>query len=48
MLANFQKEQLWGTKLRAATQLLLAQPELKTAVERAMANANPEGSPDDE
>jgi tetratricopeptide (TPR) repeat protein len=48
VLASFQKEQLWGTKLRAATQLLLAQPELKTAVERAMANANPEGSPDDE
>ncbi len=48
VLASFQKEQLWGAKLRAATQQLLAQPDLKTAVERAMANANPEGSPDDE
>lgn len=39
VLDNYQKEQLWGTKLRGAARDLLAQPELKAAVERAMANA---------
>ena len=39
VLEAFQKEQLWGEKLRAATRRLLARPELKPAVERAMANA---------
>jgi tetratricopeptide (TPR) repeat protein len=35
----FQKDQLWGPKLRATTSRLLAQPALKAAVERANANA---------
>jgi len=39
VLDSYQKEQLWGTKLRASTRDLLARPELKAAVERAMANA---------
>ena len=42
----FQKEQLWGPRLRASTGLLLAQPALKPAVERATANAG--GSSDQE
>jgi len=37
---SYQKEQLWGPKLRAAARNLLSQPELKSAVERASANAN--------
>ena len=37
---RYQKDQLWGPKLRAAARHLLSQPELKTAVERASANAN--------
>ena len=36
----FQKEQLWGPKLRATAARLLAQPQLKAAVERATANAS--------
>jgi tetratricopeptide (TPR) repeat protein len=36
---SFQKEQLWGPRLRAVTGRLLALPELKPAVERAQANA---------
>jgi tetratricopeptide (TPR) repeat protein len=39
VLDSYQKEQLWGEKLRADTRQLLSQPELKSAVERAMANA---------
>jgi tetratricopeptide (TPR) repeat protein len=39
VLDSFQKEQLWGEKLRAATRKLLGQPELKAVVDRAMANA---------
>jgi cytochrome c-type biogenesis protein CcmH/NrfG len=35
----FQKEQLWGPKLRESTARLLADPSLKAAVERATANA---------
>jgi tetratricopeptide (TPR) repeat protein len=37
---SYQKDQLWGPKLRAAARSLLSQPELKSAVERASANAN--------
>ena len=37
---EYQKEQLWGPKLREAARLLLAEPSLKPAVERAKANAN--------
>ncbi|MEB3270624.1 MAG: tetratricopeptide repeat protein [Synechococcus sp.] len=48
VLDSFQKEQLWGDKLRASTRLLLADPELKAAVERANANADGgTGSEDD-
>ncbi len=36
---SFQKEQLWGPRLREVTGRLLALPELKPAVERALANA---------
>ena len=36
----YQKEQLWGVKLRAATGRLLALPELKPSIERASANAS--------
>jgi tetratricopeptide (TPR) repeat protein len=43
VLDTYQKEQLWGPNLRAATQKLLAEPELKTAVDRANANASTEG-----
>ncbi len=38
---SYQKEQLWGVRLRGATKELLARPALKAAVERAMANAGP-------
>ena len=39
VLPSFQQEQLWGTKLRAATARLLSRSELRTVVERAQANA---------
>ena len=39
VLDSYQKEQLWGPKLRAATRQLLALPALKPAVERALLNA---------
>lgn len=39
VLASYQKEQLWGSRLRTATATLLAQPVLKADVERAQANA---------
>ncbi|MCP9850311.1 tetratricopeptide repeat protein [Cyanobium sp. Morenito 9A2] len=45
VLESYQKEQLWGTKLRAATQRLLGRPELKQAVDRALVNASM-GSPE--
>jgi tetratricopeptide (TPR) repeat protein len=45
VLESHQKEQLWGTRLRAATSVLLAQPALRADVERAQANA---GSNSDE
>jgi tetratricopeptide (TPR) repeat protein len=35
----YQKEQLWGPRLREATRRLLAEPSLKPAVDRAKANA---------
>ncbi|MFZ0408239.1 MAG: tetratricopeptide repeat protein [Cyanobium sp.] len=43
----FQKEQLWGVKLRAATGRLLALPELKPTIERASANATGQDKDDD-
>ena len=45
VLESHQKEQLWGTRLRAATGTLLSQPALRADVERAQANA---GSNSDE
>jgi tetratricopeptide (TPR) repeat protein len=39
VLDAYQKDQLWGEKLRAVTRQLLNQPELKLVVDRAMANA---------
>jgi len=42
VLESYQKDQLWGPKLRQATQELLLQNELKAVVERAKANANPD------
>jgi tetratricopeptide (TPR) repeat protein len=38
-LESYQKEQLWGPRLRTATRQLLALPELKPVVERALLNA---------
>jgi cytochrome c-type biogenesis protein CcmH/NrfG len=46
VLDSYQKEQLWGTKLRAATRQLLALPELKAVVERALLNATAAGPED--
>ncbi len=36
---DYQKEQLWGPRLREATRRLLAEPTLRPAVDRAKANA---------
>lgn len=44
---SHQKEQLWGPRMRAATQKLLLLPDLKAAVDRANANASPEGGNDE-
>ncbi len=46
VLEAYQKEQLWGPRLRASTQTLLGSPSLKAAVDRASANAS--GSSDTE
>jgi tetratricopeptide (TPR) repeat protein len=48
VLDSYQKEQLWGSRLRAATASLLTQPALKPDVERAQANAGGSSSDDDE
>jgi tetratricopeptide (TPR) repeat protein len=45
VLEAYQKEQLWGNRLRAATSSLLGQAALKADVERAQANAG--GNSDD-
>jgi|TARA_B100001741_G_scaffold58133_1_gene45546 tetratricopeptide (TPR) repeat protein len=45
VLPDHQKQQLWGLSLRLATRDLLTNPGLKTAVERAQANADPSSSP---
>ncbi len=45
VLPDHQKQQLWGLSLRLATRDLLTNPGLKTAVERAQANADPSISP---
>ena len=48
VLESFLKDQLWGTKLRASTKQLLALHELKAVVERANANASPEGNSEED
>ena len=48
VLESYQKEQLWGAQLRAVTQKLLSLQDLKAVVERAHANASPEGSPEED
>ena len=45
VLPDHQKQQLWGLSLRLATRDLLTNPGLKTAVDRAQANADPSSSP---
>ena len=47
VLDSYQKDQLWGDKMRTAARQLLSQPELKAAVERAQANASPGTDPED-
>ena len=39
VLESYQKEQLWGPRLRAATRQLVRRNELKASLERAQANA---------
>jgi len=48
VLESYQKEQLWGSRLRMATASLLTQAALKPDVERAQANAGGSSSDDDE
>jgi len=48
VLDAYQKEQLWGERLRRSTQTLLSLPELKSAVDRANANATGGTDLDDE
>ena len=44
VLPGHQENQLWGSKLRQATDVLLATPSLRGAVERAEANADPKSA----
>ncbi|MEB3307805.1 MAG: tetratricopeptide repeat protein [Cyanobacteriota bacterium] len=44
VLDSYQEDQLWGPRLRSAARVLLADPALRTSVERANANANPDES----
>ena len=44
VLPGHQENQLWGKKLRQATGVLLSEPNLKGAVERAEANADPKSA----
>ncbi len=48
VLESYQKEQLWGPKLRSTTQQLLLLGELRPVVDRALANASPEGESSEE
>ena len=48
VLESYQKEQLWGPKLRSTTQELLQQGDVKAVVDRALANASPEGESGEE
>ncbi|QPN60798.1 tetratricopeptide repeat protein [Synechococcus sp. CBW1002] len=47
VLDSFQKEQLWGDRLRASTRRLLEDPELKSVVDRANANAESNTDPEE-
>ncbi|MDA0717249.1 MAG: tetratricopeptide repeat protein [Cyanobacteria bacterium] len=47
VLDSYQKEQLWGSKLRSTTAELFKLNELKPVVDRALANASPEGENSD-
>ena len=47
VLESYQKDQLWGAKLRQTTQQLLHLNELKPIVDRALANANPDDNGDE-
>ena len=44
VLPGHQENQLWGSKLRQATDVLLSQPSLQGVVERAEANADPKSA----
>ena len=44
VLPGHQENQLWGSKLRQATDVLLTEPSLQGAVERAEANADPKSA----
>jgi tetratricopeptide (TPR) repeat protein len=48
VLESYQTTQLWGPKLRTATQGLLRLPALRPAMERALANANPDDNGEEE
>lgn len=48
VLDFYQKDQLWGPKLRSTTAELFKLTELKPVVDRALANASPEGERSDE
>ena len=48
VLDVYQKDQLWGPKLRSTTAELFKLTELKPVVDRALANASPEGESSDE
>ena len=48
VLDVYQKDQLWGPKLRSTTAELFKLTELKPVVDRALANASPEGERSDE
>jgi tetratricopeptide (TPR) repeat protein len=48
VLESYQKDQLWGPRLRDAARTLLTDPALKANVERANANANPDDISEDE
>lgn len=45
---SYQKEQLWGPRLRAATRQLVHRSELKASLERAQANAGGNGDSQDD
>lgn len=48
VLDSYQKDQLWGPRLRSAARVLFSDPSLKASVERANANANPDDSGNDD